>query len=156
MSLIITLIVIGIILLAIELLIIPGFGIAGVLGLLSVIGAVVLAFVQLGTSMGLIVLGGTIVLLTVMTILILRSKTWKKLSLKENIDAKVDSDPAEKGLTIGMIGITISRLAPAGKIRINNFDIEARSYDAIIDSGKQVEIIAIEDNKVTVKEVVEE
>ena len=153
MSLIITLIVIGIVLLAIELLIIPGFGFAGVLGLLSIVGAVILSFIQFDTTTGLIVLGGTIVVLTVMTILILRSKTWKKLSLKENIDAKVDSDPTEKGLTIGMVGITISRLAPAGKIRINNLDIEARSYDAIIDSGKQVEIIAIEDNKVIVKEL---
>ena len=156
MSLIITLIVIGIILLAIELLIIPGFGFAGVLGLLAVVGAVVLSFIQLGTTTGLIVLGGTIIILTIMTVLILRSKTWKKLSLKENIDAKVDSDPTEKGLTTGMVGITISRLAPTGKIRINNLDLEARSYDAIIDSGKEVEIIAIEDNKVTVKEVVKE
>ena len=153
MSLIITLIVIGIILLIIELLIIPGFGFAGVLGLLAVIGAVVLAFVQLGTTTGLIVLGSTIIALAVMTVFILRSKTWKKLSLKVNIDAKVDSAPDEKGLTIGMRGQTLSRLAPAGKIRINEMDIEARSYDAIIDSGKQVEIIAIEDNKVTVKQV---
>ena len=153
MSLIITLIIIGIILLVIELLIIPGFGFAGVLGLLAIIGAVVLAFVQLGTTIGLIVLGGTIVVLSVMTAIILRSKTWKKLSLKVNIDAKVDTAPDEKGLAIGMIGVTISRLAPAGKIRINDIDIEARSYDAIIDSGKYVEIIAIEDNKVTVKQV---
>jgi len=156
MSLVITLIIIGIILLVIELLIIPGFGFTGVLGLLSIIGAVVLAFTQLGTTAGLIVLACTIVALALMTILILRSKTWKKLSLKVNIDAKVDSAPAEKGLVIGMIGTTLSRLAPAGKIRINNIDIEARSYDAIIDSGTQVEIIAIDDNKVTVKQVIQE
>ena len=153
MSLIITLILIGIVLLVIELLIIPGFGFTGVLGLLSIIGAVVLSFVQFDSTTGFIVLGSTIVVVAVMTALILQSKTWKKLSLKENIDAKVDSDPNEKGLIVGMIGLTLSRLAPAGKIRINDMDIEARSYDAIIDSGKQVEIIAIEDNKVIVQEV---
>jgi len=56
MSLIITLIVIGLILLAIEVLIIPGFGVAGILGLLSLAGAAVLGFTMFSTTTGLIIL----------------------------------------------------------------------------------------------------
>ena len=72
MTLIITLIAVGILLLAIEVLIIPGFGFAGVIGLLSIIGAVVLAFVEFGQVTGLIVLGFVILITSVSTWLILQ------------------------------------------------------------------------------------
>ncbi|GAB1473661.1 hypothetical protein MASR2M69_11020 [Bacteroidota bacterium] len=82
MALIITLIILGIVLIAIELLIIPGFGFAGVLGLLSIIGAVILSFTTYGQVTGLIVLGSVILLLSLCTWLVLRSKTWRKLTLR--------------------------------------------------------------------------
>ena len=153
MSLIITLILVGILLLIIEILVIPGVGLAGILGLLSIVGGVVLSFIQYDSVTGFVVSSITAVALVIMVVLILRSKTWKKLTLKDNIDARVDSVPEEKGLVAGIEGITISRLAPAGKVRFGNIDVEARSYDTVIDSGKRVVIIAIEDNKIVVKQI---
>lgn len=67
MSIIITLIVIGIILLAIEVLIVPGFGIPGILGLLSLIGAAILGFTMFDKTTGLIILGSIIVATSVST-----------------------------------------------------------------------------------------
>ena len=85
MAFIITLIVIGLILLMAELTIIPGFGIAGILGLASFIGAIVLAFTQFGSVVGFCVLFGALVVCGVLVFFILRSKTWRKISLKQSI-----------------------------------------------------------------------
>src|SRR5574344_1605262 len=101
MSLIITLIIIGLILLAIEVLIIPGFGVAGILGLLALAGAAVLGFTMFDTTTGLIVLAAIILATSISTWLILRSKTWKRATLKEKISSRVDTNPEEKGITPG-------------------------------------------------------
>jgi membrane-bound ClpP family serine protease len=153
MTLIITLIAVGILLLAIEVLIIPGFGFAGVIGLLSIIGAVILAFVEYGQVTGLIVLGCVILITSVATWLILRSNTWKNISLKDIISSKVDSAPEEKGLSVGTQGVAISRLAPSGMARFGKTDTEVRSRSGMIDSGKAIEIVTTDDSKIIVKQI---
>ncbi len=154
MTLIITLIILGLILIAIELLIIPGFGLAGILGLLSIVGAVVLSFTNYGQSTGLIVMGSVILLLSLGTWLVLRSGTWRRLTLNESISSKVDSRPSEKGLEKGTSGIALSRLAPAGKARFGNNDTEVHSQEGIIPSGSKIEITRIEESKIFVRQIV--
>jgi membrane-bound ClpP family serine protease len=153
MTLIITLIALGILLLAIEVLIIPGFGFAGVIGLLSIIGAVILAFVEYGQVTGLLVLGCVIVITSLSTWLILRSKTWKNISLRDTISSKVDNAPEEKGLTAGTQGVAISRLAPGGKVRFGNTDVEVYSRSGIINNGAKVQIVNTEESKIIVKQI---
>jgi membrane-bound ClpP family serine protease len=153
MALIITLILLGILLLAIEVLIIPGFGFAGIIGLLSIIGAVILAFVEYGQVTGLAVLGGVILITSLSTWLMLRSGTWKKISLRDTIGSKVDTAPEEKGLVAGAQGVTISRLAPGGKARFGHTDVEVYSRSGIINNGSKVEILNTDESKIIVKQI---
>lgn len=150
MLLIITLIVIGLILLAIEVLIIPGFGFAGILGLLSLVGAAIMGFTMFSTTIGLIVLFAIIFATAISTWLILRSKTWKRATLNEKITARVDSNPEDKGILKGSEGVTISRLGPSGKARILGHDVEVTSREGMISSGTNIEVISIEDGKILV------
>lgn len=152
MALIITLIAIGILLLAIELLITPGFGLPGILGLISIVGSVILSFTEYGHITGLIVLGVVILILSVCTWLILRSDTWKNISLKEKISSKTDNSPQEKGLSIGVKGVAISRLSPSGKARFDTYDTEVWSQSGVINNGTLIEIVDIDGNKITVKQ----
>ena len=87
MALIISLIIIGILLLLVEMLIIPGIGVAGFIGLGSLVGACWMAFSQLGNLGGSIVTLITVCLVAGMLIYALRGKTWKRLSLSESIDS---------------------------------------------------------------------
>jgi len=153
MSLIITLIFIGLILLIAELLIIPGFGVAGILGLASILGSIYLAFTQFGQTTGLIVLGVVIMLTLATTVIILRSKTWKNISLKESIKSKVSEHPESRGLKVGNTGVTLSRISPMGKARFNGSDFEVSSIQGVIDNGREVEIVQIEDSKIIVKQI---
>lgn len=152
MALIITLIAIGILLLAIELLITPGFGLPGILGIASIVGSVVLAFINFGSIIGLVVLGIVIVVLSTCTFLLLRSDTWKNISLKESISSKADTSPEEKGLAIGTNGVSISRLAPSGKARFHGHDTEVWSQSGMIDNGTQIEIVEVDGSKIIVRE----
>lgn len=153
MTLIITLIAIGILLLAIELIITPGFGLPGILGLLSIIGGVVLSFAEYGHTTGLIVLACVIVSLSFFTWLLLQSKTWKKIALTDSILSRTDSAPSEKGLEKGQKGKTLSRLAPAGKARFNEIDTEVWSQSGMIAGGSLIEIVDIQENKIIVKQI---
>ena len=155
MSLIITLIIIGLILLAIEVLIIPGFGVAGILGLLALAGAAILGFTMFNTTTGIIVLSAIILATSISTWLILRSKTWKRATLKEKITARVDTNPEEKGITPGSVGITTSRLAPSGKARISGEDVEVVSREGIISSGSPIEVISTEYGKIIVRKSIQ-
>lgn len=149
-ALVITLIIAGMLLLGAELIIIPGFGIAGILGIASIVASCWVAFTQLGTTAGVIVILVNIILTIVSTVLMLRSKTWKKMSLKTNIDAKVDTAPAQKGIAVGDTGITLTRLAPAGKVKIGENVLEAFTRDSLIEPGKEIKVTEIGDNKIYV------
>ena len=152
-ALVVTLIIAGLLLLGAELIIIPGFGIAGILGIASIVASCWIAFAQIGPTAGIIVILVNMVLVVATTILMLRSKTWKKLSLKTNIDSKVDSAPQEKGIDVGNRGVAVTRLAPAGKVQIGDSVLEAFTRDSLVEPGREVEVAEIDGNKIFVKEI---
>ena len=152
-ALVVTLIIAGLLLLGAELIIIPGFGIAGILGVASIVASCWIAFAQIGPTAGIIVILVNMVLVVATTILMLRSKTWKKLSLKTNIDSKVDSAPQEKGIDVGNRGVAVTRLAPAGKVQIGDSVLEAFTRDSLVEPGREVEVAEIDGNKIFVKEI---
>ena len=88
MGFIIVLILVGLVLIFAEILLIPGIGIAGILGLLSMGGSCFYAFNQMGTTAGAIVTVINAVLIVALSVWVLRAKTWKKFTLNTNIDSK--------------------------------------------------------------------
>lgn len=154
MGLIITLIIIGLLLLFAEVLLIPGVGFAGVLGLLALGGSSFYAFMQMGNTAGLIVTAINVVLVVGLTVYVLRAKTWKRLSLDTNIDARAVS--SEEDLSVGDRGVSVSRLAPMGMVRFADRMVEVKALEGIIDPDVEVEIVLVEDGRIYVKPMVEE
>lgn len=150
MGLIIALFLVGIILLLAELLLIPGVGVAGFLGLLSLGGSCYYGFYHYGTAGGVTVTAICVVLLVCLTVYALRAKTWKRLSLNTVID-KAPSGAAT--LSAGDRGVTLTRLAPTGTARIGEVVCEVRSIDNIIGPNTAVEVVSVSENRVSVKPV---
>lgn len=144
MGLIITLIVLGLLLLIAEMTVIPGFGIAGILGLGSFIGAIVLAFIQFGNSIGFIVLFSSLIVCGILVFFVLRSKTWRKITLKKSIDEKATKSPSEQGITVGMEGISLTRLSPTGNGRFGDVTVEVRSAQELIPPKTPIKVAYIE------------
>ncbi len=151
-TLIISLVILGFLFLGVEILLIPGFGVAGILGVVSFITSSYLAFSAFGTMPGFIIIAVNVVLVILFIILSLRSKTWKKVSLNTNIDSKVDEAAESKGLAVGMRGVTLTRLAPGGNARFGEHLVEVFSRCSLIEGGCDVEISEITDNKIYVKQ----
>ncbi len=84
------LIFVGLAFLVLEILVIPGTGIAGIIGFILMGIGIWQAYSVYGSTAGHYTLGGTIVLTVLMLILALRSKTWKKIMLKKKIDSRVN------------------------------------------------------------------
>jgi membrane-bound ClpP family serine protease len=152
MGLIVSLIIIGLVLILAEILLIPGVGVAGVLGLLSMGGSCYYAFYEFGNLTGGIVTGVNSLLLVVTLIYVLRAKTWKRMSLDTNIDSKAIEDDSSC-VAVGEKGRAVTRLAPMGAVRFGNMVTEVKAMEGIIDSGSEVEVVMIEDRKIYVRNI---
>jgi membrane-bound ClpP family serine protease len=154
LGLIIFLIFVGMLLFIIEFMLIPGITIAGVGGAVCLLSGIVFAFISFGTTTGLLVLGSTALVMVVLTVLMLKAGTWNKFMLKTTIDGKVDTVGAEEGkVKAGDKGVTVTRLAPGGKVLVNGEYFEAKSVDILIDPRQEIEVIRIDDNKLIVKPI---
>jgi len=148
--LIATFIIIGLIVLALEILVIPGVGIAGVIGFILIAVGIWQAYSGYGMLAGHLVLAGTVVLTVITLVLSLRGKTWRKLALSTAIDSKVNVIDHEL-IKTGDTGKTVSRLAPMGKALINGEFYEVSTNGDFIDQQTEIVVEKIEYNKVIVK-----
>lgn len=151
-SIIIILIVIGLIFMVLEILVIPGTSVGGIVALACLGIAIWQSFANYGMTAGLITLGVTLLVSFLALYFSLKSKTWKRLMLTEENTAKVnviDEDIVKPGKQ----GITISRLAPAGKVEIDGQEYEAHTFGEYVDPGQKVIVVKIEFNKIYVKSI---
>ncbi|MDR0420196.1 MAG: NfeD family protein [Prevotellaceae bacterium] len=152
MTTVIVLIILGVLLLIAEVVILPGFGFAGIAGGASVIIGIILAY-NVSIMMGHVTVLGALILCVVAIYFSLRAKTWQRLSLTKSIDSTVDISPSLKNIQIGDEGIAITRLSPMGKVRIKNVDVEARSILGFIDHNAKIVVLKFEDSKVIVTKI---
>jgi len=149
-TLIIILASLGFVLLLLELLVLPGIGVAAIGGFALLGLSVWQVYAQYGNVAGGWALGGLVVASVVLIWFALRSKTWNRITLKSEIDSKADGQP-DVPISIGDQGITVSRLAPAGKALINNDYFEVRTFGELIDPNQNIEVIKIEYRTIYVK-----
>lgn len=141
-TIVVILLLVGIALFLLELFLIPGISIAGIAGTLFVGAAVYYAYAYIGNTAGNLTLGGSVLLLAIAIWIFVRSKALDRLALKAEIKGK--NDPLENiKIQIGDIGITQSRLAPMGKVKVNGHIVEAKTNDDFIDPGVDVVVLQV-------------
>ncbi len=153
MGLIVILIIVGVLMLVAELVLLPGLSFAGICSLLANGGAIYLGFTRYGTTGGFIILAAIVILSLVATVVSLRAKTWQRLSLKSTVDGTCQSLP-DNTLKIGDRGVTVTRLAPIGKVMIEEKTYEAKSFgDKYIDPRKEIEVVGFENFNAIVRQI---
>lgn len=151
MGLIISLIIIGLVLIMAEILIFPGIGFSGILGLLALVGSCLYAWLQISQTAGIIVCSVNVVMVIGLMIFALRSNTWSRLALNTKIDSRAGQD--ETVVTVGEKGKTLTRLAPMGTAKIKDKILEVKSQVGILDAGVEIEVVLIDDGKIYVKSI---
>ena len=149
-TIVLILLLVGVILLLIEMFLIPGLSIAGIGGVLFLGGGVYYAYANIGADAGHLALLGAFIMMAIAVFIFIRSKALEKMSLKTEIEGK--NDPLEGiDLQIGDKGITTSRLAPMGKIRVKGHMVEAKAIDDFIDQDEEVIITKVQSTNVLVE-----
>ena len=151
-ALIIILIVTGLALMVVEVVVLPGITVSGIAGVLLIGCSVLLAFRWHGSTAGVCTLIGTGVLFIVFLIYALRAKTWNRLSLHSEIDSKVNVVDTSD-IKTGDRGVTVSRLAPIGKILIHDQIMEGKSEFGLIDENREIEVIYVSESAIIVQEI---
>ncbi len=146
---VVLLIVVGICLVLLEILVLPGF-IVGVAGALMMVAGVGGTYLYYGFMWGNVVLLITVAGSLIAVYFALNSKTWRKLSLQTEIDGRVNN-PDVSRVTPGDKGVTITRLAPMGRVRIDTLELEAKSEENLIDAGVPIEVVSVGVSNVVVK-----
>jgi len=149
-TIIAVLIVVGFLFLLLEILVLPGTNIAGIIGFVLIAIGVWQAYVVYGALAGSLTLAGSIVFSVISLYYSLKSGTWAKASLKKKIDSKVNLVDPQK-IKIGDTGKAVSRLVPMGKALINDEYFEVKTRGKYVDAGTEIQVINIEFNKITVK-----
>jgi len=151
-TLIIILIVIGLALMVVEVVILPGITVSGIAGVLLIGCGVYLTFKWFGGTAGTLSLIGTGILFIIFLIYVVRAKTWERLSLHSEIDSKVNVVDTND-IKTGDKGMTVSRLAPIGKILIHGKIMEGKSEFGLIDENREIEVVHVNDSTVIVQEI---
>lgn len=149
---IVIIIILGIFLLLVEFLIIPGFTVFGIGGIVFILLGVGSAYYFHTPLTGHLTLLGTVLLSFLTIYYVFKNKTWKSMGLKASIDSRVE--PFETGkIHPGDQGRTITRLAPVGKALVNDTICEAKSNGEFINENTPVEVIQVLNTQIIVKPV---
>lgn len=168
---------VGLILLALELFVIPGFGITGILGIvLTIIGLFALmlpginnlnflepeTFRLVGETFveRLAWLFGGLVFAIIVIVLMARFFSdryfrFSKLILKGEQEGYVSGIPKEMMPEVGALGETVTPLRPSGKVHIGENMFDAMSQGDFVEKNTPVEVLKIEGSKVIVKAIKE-
>lgn len=143
------LILIGFVLVVLEFLVFPGVHVTGFIGFACIGFGIYLAYQSLGVKTGHTVVLVTAVGGIVLTWYVLRSQTWKRLSLESQIDSTVEG--VDESVKPGDCGVCLGRLAPMGKVKVGEVVTEAMSQSGYIDPDRKVEVVKVYKDKIIVK-----
>lgn len=146
---IIIILLIALLLIFLEIFVLPGINVAGILGLMLMIAGIYLGYRQIGAPTAHYILATTLILGTLIMFFGLRSSTWRKVALDTAIESKVAGDVSEN-VKVGDRGTALTRLGPIGTVLINGKTFEAKSAN-IIDAKTEIEVMEIDGNEIIVK-----
>lgn len=162
--------IVGIVLIALEVFVIPGFGVAGILGMICTLGSLVLVMLnndafdfsfvpmdRIFVSVSTVLAGllGAIVIMFISGARLVNSNFFKRIALQ-------DTQAKEQGFTssfnstssmIGKKGKAYTILRPSGKVEIEGGIYDAFTRGNYIDQGVEVEVVSDEGTSLKVREL---
>lgn len=143
------LMVVAIVLILLEIFLLPGITVAGVSGFIFAAGGLIYAY-TISTFVGNITVLASVLVFGAAFIWLMRSKSFSRVALKADVGSTLTSS-RDLGIKPGDEGITISRLAPIGKARINGITVEAKALDELINEQTPVVVMRVDGCNVVVQ-----
>ncbi len=153
---------IGVVLVVLELLVIPGITVAGIAGVLALVAGLGMTLIGAGATVSAIVgalgrvalsillaMGGALALLRFLPNL----PFGRRLVLETGMQADVGyvSAPPSDRQWLGRTGTALSPLRPAGIAEIDGARVDVVSDGGFIDAGAAIEVTRVDGNRVVVR-----
>jgi membrane-bound serine protease (ClpP class) len=154
----------GLVLLAVEVFLIPGFGVTGALGIAALLGALALSMTGPGDT-------ATVIVQAVMRIVIALSvsllaslvllRFLPKLPFARRLILQTDlgsgpehgSAPETDLRWLGKQGLAASQLRPAGIAEIEGERVDVVADGVLIEAGERIEVMRVDGNRIVVRRV---
>ena len=153
---------IGVVLLALEIFLIPGFGLVGVLGGICVLGSMVAAFGfdNLETAVQ-VVGGGLVAALLIITVLVMyvlpKTALFRRFALAEAVGRDSGQEAAQAEALAeqeaGALGKAISPLRPSGTVELSGKRFDAVTEGDFIDAGCEVQVVGKRNFQLIVRKI---
>ncbi|MFY0686099.1 MAG: nodulation protein NfeD [Cyclobacteriaceae bacterium] len=159
---------VGLVLIGLEVFVIPGFGVAGVLGLIFTIGSFILVMINndgfdfelvapekifQATAITLAAVVGSVILLFVGGVRLAESKFFKRIALEETQDTTAGyTSTVYKSDLKGKTGTAYTILRPSGKVMIDDTLYDATTRGEYISKDDPIVVISTEGTSLKVKQ----
>lgn len=148
----IALLILGFLLVLLEVFVIPGLNIFGIIGFLTICIGVAFSYLKMGLlpALGVAGLGlvGTLILLR----FLIRVRAWRRLVL--DTGSRRDNGKSTQEVLdelVGQTGRALTSLRPAGRVEIGERIIDVVSEGSFIDAGDAVEVVLVHGNRIVVQ-----
>lgn len=140
--------VLGLLLLLAEVAIVPGFGVAGVLGVIALACGAFVAWTELGPFWGTVTGAFSLIAAGVMLYVLPKSRAGRRMVL-EHSQAGVSQQ--DKSALLGRRGVTVTPLRPTGRVRFGGEEVDVVTEGEYIEPNEEVEVTAAQGLRVVVR-----
>lgn len=149
---IIVLILLGLGLILVELIFVPGTTFVGIVGFVLTGIGIYLVFDTYGATAGYATILGSALVSAIGIVYSFRSNAWDRFSLKSAIRSKVNEDDVYT-FQVGERGKAISDIKPVGKAEIFGKLYEVRSKGEYISNGQAIQVVKIDQKRIFVEPI---
>jgi len=143
----IALIILGIGLIVVEVYLIPGFNVVGVLGVLLIFFAVGFTFSEHGVLSGMVTMVGSFAVLGVTFYSLWRSGAWDRFVLSTSLrpgSGMIARESEQRHSYLGKEGLAVSPLRPTGIADIDGERVEVVTEGEFIAAGSHIKVVAMD------------
>lgn len=148
--LIVLLLLIGLALIIIEVVFVPGTTIVGLMGVIFAGAGIIISYRHFGGDVGFYILLGTGAVTAVALYFSFRSEAWTQFANKSSMNSKVNEGSTDT-LKLGDEGVALSALRPMGTVDFKSGQFEVKTLGDYVDVGTRVTIVHIDGAQIIVK-----
>ena len=148
---IIILALLALVLMAVEVFIVPGFGLSGIGAIVCIVAAEFYIYADFGATAAFLALLAFGVLAVLMLWWVGKSKTIDKVSLHSSIDS-TNATKEQLSVRVGDEGVALTRLALIGNAEIMGKMVEVKSSGKFIEEGTPLVVTYVNEALILVEE----
>ena len=146
-------ILLGLILIIVEIIFVPGTTVVGIMGFLAMGYGIYQSYTIYGNSAGTLTLIGSLLASILLFYFSFKNRSWERFSLKDSSKGRVNDQKALE-INEGDKGVSMSSLKPVGKALFNDQEVEVRSNGGFVEENVEIEVLRVEGTKIFVQPVI--